>query len=170
MNLSQGKNDNGSGSQLQQIMTLLEEIPFFNGFPVQSLKLVSYLCETGDYDDGDILVEAGDDPGLAIYVISGEVHLYPGNEGRRSGSYSEGAFFGGLSLLGSLPSLFTIKAVGKTKILLFERDRFATVLEQFPELHTVLFANLLKELRNWDQSLIEAGEGEKVPAVGVTLL
>ena len=157
-------------SQLVRIMAMLEKIPLFDNFPAQSLKLISYLCETGDFEDGDILLEAGDDPGLAMYVISGKVSLQPLKEARRVTTYAEGSFLGGLSLLGSLPSLFTLQAAGRTRILLFERDRFSTVLEQYPEVYAVLLANLLKQLRSWDQSLIDAEGDESVPEVGVTLL
>lgn len=45
---------NGSGPlpELQQNLALLKEVPFFEGFPSEVLKLLAYLAVRGDYEEG----------------------------------------------------------------------------------------------------------------------
>lgn len=171
MSLSQA-NGNGLVPELTRNVDILKEVPFFEGFPPEVMKLLAYLAVRGDYDEGDVLVERGDDPGLAFAVVEGELAVYrEGKSGEEClRSYGEGAFLGGFSLLGSMPSLFTIKAVRPTRLLIIEREQFAKVAEQHKELAPLLRKVVLKQLRRWEQANIEEMESCCLTKVGVTLL
>lgn len=171
MSLSQG---NGSRPlpELQQNLEILKEVPFFEGFPQEVLKLLAYLAVRGDYEEGDVLIEKGDDPGMAFSVVSGAVTVYrTGKNGEEPlRSYPAGEFVGCFSLLGPMPSLFTIKTESGTRLLIINREQFSRVMEQHRELAPLLRRAILKQLRRWEQANIEELDSCCLRKVGVTLL
>lgn len=171
MSSFQEKGDN-QVPELKQNIMILRDIPFFEGFPTEVLKLLAYLCVRGDYEDGDILFERGDDEGLAFYILSGEMALYRDKDGREEQlrSYQPGEFIGGFSLVGPMPALFTLKAKGKTQLLILTRDQFGKVLEQHLELRPVIKKAMLSQLRRWEKMNIEELDSCCLRKVGVTLL
>lgn len=169
---SSQENGNGPVPELTRNSEILKEVPFFEGFPPDVMKLLAYLAVRGDYDEGDVLIERGDDPGMAFAVIEGEVAVFRSSQSgeEQLRSYSEGSFLGGLSLLGSMPSLFTIKAIKPTKLLVIDREHFSTVAEQHKELAPLVRKIVLKQIRRWEQANIEEIESCCLSKVGVTLL
>ncbi len=171
MSLSQ-ENDKRQIPELQRNMEILKEISFFEGFPTEVLKLLAYLCERGEYEEGDILFEKGDDPGIAYYILSGSTMLYrDGSEGEEKlRGYSAGEFICGFSLLGPMPALFTLRAETRLEMLSLTREQFSKVLEQYVELNSLLRKGMLKQLRRWEQVNIEGLDTCCLQKVGVTLL
>lgn len=171
MSLSQG---NGSRPipELQQNLEILRDVPFFEGFPQEVLKLLAYLAVRGDYEEGEILFEKGDDPGIAFAVVSGAVAAYRlGREGEEQlRRYAAGEFLGCFSLLGPMVALFTVKAVTGTRLLILNRDQFSKVMEQHRELGPLLRKSILKQLRRWEQANLEGLDSCCLQKVGVTLL
>ncbi len=171
MSLSQA-DGKGQVTELQQNIEILKEVPFFEGFPTEVLKLLAYLCVRGDYEKGDALFEKGDDAGLACYIMSGSVALYrDGKNGEEKlRIYPVGEFVGGFSLLGPMPALFTLRAEEKTCLLILMRDQFSKVMEQHAELNPLLRKAMLKQLRRWEKYNIEGLDSCCLQKVGVTLL
>lgn len=171
MSLSQ-ENGNGPVPELQQNLAILKEVPFFEGFPPDVLKLLAYLSIRGDYEEGDVLFERGDDPGVAFSIVSGEVAVYrQGRSGEeRLRSYAKGEFLGSFSLLGPMPCLFTMKAETATRLLVINREQFTKVVEQHKELAPLLRKAVLKQLRRWEQANLDELELCCLQKVGVTLL
>lgn len=171
MSLSQA---NGSRPvpELQQNLMILRDVAFFEGFPQEVLKLLAYLAVRGDYEEGDILFEKGDDPGMAFAVVSGTVAAYrQGENGEEQlRGYTEGEFLGTFSLLGPMPALFTVKAETRTRLLILNREQFSKVLEQHRELGPLLRKSILKQLRRWEQANLEGLDSCCLRKVGVTLL
>jgi len=165
---------NGSSPvpELQQNIDILKEVPFFEGFPQEVLKLLAYLAVRGDYEEGDVIFERGDDPGIAFAVVSGELAVY--RDGQRGEEklrgYGEGDFLGSFTLIGSMPSLFTVKATKSTRLLLITRDQFNKIMDQHKELNPLLRKAILKELRRWEQTNIDELDSCCLRKVGVTLL
>lgn len=155
---------------LQENLEILETIPFFNGFPSQALVLVSLLLERGVYAAGDLVVEEGEDNGQALYLLSGSLAVLAGTGEEPLFTVGAGQFVGGLSLLGPLPSLFALKAVQKTEVLLLSREQFQTVLEQYPHLFVKLLPKMLHLIRSWERAHLVARDGEPQSYFGVTLL
>lgn len=166
------ENDSQQVPELQQNLEILKEIPFFEGFPTEVLKLLAYLCVRGDYEEGDNLFERGDDPGVACFIISGIAGLYrDGEKGREKlRDYQQGHFLGGFSLLGPMPSLFTLRAESKVRVLILTRDQFSKVMEKHLELNPLINKAMLKQLQRWEQANIEELDSCCLRKVGVTLL
>lgn len=171
MSLSQ-ENGNGLATGLARNLAILEEVPFFEGFPSEVLKLLAYLSVQGEYEEGDLLFEEGDDPGIAFAVVRGELAVFRrtlrGEEHLRS--YGEGEFLGAFSLMGPMPSLFTVRAAKRTLLLIIDREQFAKVLDQHRDLGPVLRKAVLKQLRRWEQANVDELESCCLKKVGVTLL
>jgi len=171
MSLSRG-NDNGPIPELQRNLEILKEVPFFEGFPLEVLKLLAYLAVRGDYEEGDVIFEYGDDPGIAFFVVAGGLAVLRVNMGREEQlrSYQSGEFIGSFSLLGPMPSLFTVKAECATRLLIISREQFSKVMDQHKELAPLLRKAILKQLRRWEQANIEELDSCCLRKVGVTLL
>jgi len=166
--------ENGSRpvTELQHNMEILKDVPFFEGFPPEVMKLLAYLAIRGDYEEEDVLFEKGDDPGFAFAVVKGEVAVFrEGSKGEeRLRNYGEGEFLGSFSLLGPMPSLFTMKAVTTTRLLIINREQFSKVMDQHRELAPLLRKAVLKQLIRWEQANIDELESCCLQKVGVTLL
>jgi len=171
MSLSQ-ENDNRPITELQRNLQILKEVPFFEGFPPEVLKLLAYLAVRGDYEEEDVLFECGDDPGIAFFVVAGGLAVFRESKGReeRLRNYQPGEFIGSFSLLGPMPSLFTVKAECATRLLIISREQFSKVMDQHRELAPLLRKAILKQLRRWEQSNIEELDSCCLRKVGVTLL
>lgn len=172
MSLSQGSANQKVVPELQRNIEILREVPFFEGFPQEVLKLLAYLSVRGDYEAGDIIFENGDDPGMAFSIVSGSAAVYRSGQNGETvlRKYTEGAFLGCFSLIGPMPSLFTLKAESALRLLIINRENFSTVMEQHSELGPLLKKSLLKELRRWEQANIEDLGDCCLQKVGVTLL
>lgn len=164
--------DNRQIPELQRNMEILKEVSFFEGFPVEVLKLLAYLCVRGEYEEGDIIFEKGDDPGMAYYILSGSTVLVrDGSQGEEKlRSYAAGEFIGGFSLLGPMPALFTLRAETQLSAIILTREQFTKVLEQHVELNPLLRKAMLKQLRRWEKLNIEELDTCCLQKVGVTLL
>lgn len=122
---------------------------------------------------GDVLLEPGDDPGLAYAVVSGELAVYrQGKNGKdeRLRSYHAGEFIGSFSLFGPMPALFALKVVSPARLLIINREQFSKVMDQHRELAPLLRKAVLKQLRRWEQANIEELDSCCLRKVGVTLL
>lgn len=172
--MSSSQVDGKQPSELQQNLEIIQQIALFEGLPASVLKLLAYLAVRADYQQGDVLVEKGDDLGMAIYIVSGKLDLYRQKDNLQDykplREYDEGQFLGGFSLLGALPSLFTIKAQTKCCLLLLQRKVFSKVLAQYPELHIILQQTILQQLHRWEEYTIDELESCCLQRVGVTLL
>ena len=159
-------------SEMQRNLEIVREIEFFEGFPPEVVKLIAYLFEQGRYRAGDVLIERGDDPGMAFYIISGAlgVYLEVDKQERLLRSYGEKEFIGAFSLVGSMPSLFTLKVEEPSTLLILNRDQFLTIRERHPQLAPLLRKAMLKQLRLWEQRNLENLDLCCLQKVGVTLL
>lgn len=159
-------------SELQRNLKIVKDIHYFEGFPPEVVKLIAYLFEQGRYQAGDVLVERGDDPGIAFYILQGSVGVYYEVEGQEKllRSYGEKEFLGAFSLVGSMPSLFTLKVEAPSLLLILTRDQFLAIREKYPKLAPLLRKAMLKQLRMWEQRNLEELDLCCLQKVGVTLL
>ena len=80
---------------------------------------------------------------------------------------------GGLTLLGEMRRLFSLKATEDTTCLILGREKFAKVLEQFQEVMPRIFKALVMGIDNWEERFL-TDRTEKcrdcVDQLGVSLL
>ncbi len=166
MNLSAAETSAGAGCEFQENLEILRQIDFFAGLPIETLKVFAYLCGRETYQPGDCLFSQGEDDGQALYLLSGQAMLTHAvhNAEVDIRGFSTGAFLGSLALLGSMPRLFSLKAVDTVECLVLTREKFSKSIEQFPDLVPRLFNSIVVGIHRWEKRLVE-----EMAARGVSL-
>jgi len=159
--------------QMQQNIELLKEISFFSALPVKVLKLIAFVAVRGSFSPGDLLYEEGDDPNRAYLVLNGSLTLTTrGTDGKKTviKRFSEGDFFGSLSLFGFMPALFNLVTETKTTVLTIDRTQFSKILTQFPEIQALALKAIFKEIHRWERTNISEASPCCSTRIGVTAL
>ena len=121
----------------------------------------------------DHLYEKGDDTDRAYLVLSGSLTLTTkGNDEEKTvvQRFTEGDFFGSLSLFGSMPALFNLTTETKTTVLTIDRKQFSKILVQFPEIQTLSMRAVLKEIHRWERTNISEAAPSCSTRMGITAL
>lgn len=161
--------NNDQVPEMQRNLELLQELPFFSSFPIQALKLLALTAERVLFKEDEIIFEAGDDHGRAYLLFSGQLTLLIQDDKEELvRHYHEGDFTGTLSLLSPLPALFTLKAAGQTKVLSIDREHFAKIIEQFPEVARLTLIALAKEIHQWERKNLNKAESCCLTLAGVS--
>jgi CRP-like cAMP-binding protein len=161
--------------ELNQNLELLRQTYLFSGIPLEALKVFAYLCSRERFKEGEYLLRQGEDDGQAFYIVSGRV-LLEREEGsliREIRHCGEGEFIGGLSLMGSMQRLFSVKAVSETHCLILAREKFARTLSQFHDLMPSLLKALVNGIDGWEKSFLSSRmdhRDECLQHLGVSLL
>jgi len=160
-----------SGTEFQENMEILREVPVLSGIGFEPLKVLAYLATREKLKAGEVLVEGGDVNCPACYVISGGFTAHHGGDGDQGlvASFGPGGFFGSLGVIGREPGLFTLRASEDTVFLTITREKFAKTLEQFPEAAIRILANLAEGVVRSERKFVEAMPTGAKP-IGVSLL
>lgn len=158
MNSSTADNKPDAGCEFQENLEILRQIDFFAGLPIETLKVFAYLCARETYSAGDYLFTQSDDDGQAFYLITGRATLTHAADNVETEilNFASGEFLGSLTLLGSMPRLFSLKAVEPVECLVLTREKFAKAIEQFPELMPRLLKSVVLAIRNWEKRSLRA--------------
>ena len=159
--------------EMQQNIELLKEIPFFSALPVKVLKLIAFVAVRGSCSSGDLLYEEGDGPNRAYLVLNGSlVLIIRGTYGEKTviQRFTEGDFFGSLSLFGFMPALFDLVAETKTTVLTIDRTQFSKILTQFPEIQAITLKAIFKKIHRWERTNISEAAPCCSKRIGVTAL
>ena len=156
MNSNSGKNETYRSCEFQENLDILRQINFFSQFPLEALKVIAYLCTREMFKKGDYLFHQNEDDGLAFYIISGNAGLFHNNKDGEHliRNYHKGEFVGGLTLLGSLHRLFSLQSITDLTCLMLTREKFAKVLEQFPDLMPKVLKVVVDIVRAWEESFL----------------
>ncbi|MBW2066507.1 MAG: cyclic nucleotide-binding domain-containing protein [Deltaproteobacteria bacterium] len=156
MNSSQGKEGSSERSELQNNLELLRQVYFFSGLPLETLKVLAYLCTRELFRKGEFLFHQDDNDGQAFYIISGKAGLLCKDEKGEFmvREYGPGDFLGGMVLLGNIRRLFSLKALEDMSCLILTRDNFAVTLERFPELMRKIIRSVVKAIEEREQKFL----------------
>jgi len=157
MNSNSGKNETCQSCEFQENLDILRQINFFSHLPLETLKVVAYLCAREKYKKGDFLFHQNEDDGLAFYIISGKAGLFHQDKDGEHliRNYHEGEFVGGLTLLGNLHRLFSLQSITDLTCLILTREKFAKVLEQFPDLMPKVLKVVVDIVRVWEERFLD---------------
>jgi len=154
MNSSQEKDNVCFICEFQENLATLREIDFFSELPLDLLKIIAYLCVREKYREGEFLLNKGEDDGQAFYIISGRAGLLHDNDTDKSlviNEYGPGRFIGGLSLIGKMRRLFSLKALEDTVCLVLTREKFSKAIAQFPDITPKLLQAVITRILNWEE-------------------
>lgn len=155
MSLS-GRNDSNPASELEQNLEFLRQTYFFSGIPLEALKVFAYLCTREKFKKDEYLFQQGEDDAQAFYIIEGKAVLereYNG-ETKKIRNFTSGEFMGGLTLLGEMHRLFSLKAAEDTTCLILNREKFTKVLEQFQEVMPKILKTIVAGIDSWEDRFI----------------
>ena len=155
MSLS-GKNESAQSGEFQENLDMLRQIDFLSAFPLESLKVFAYLSSREVYKAGDTMFVQDEDDGQAFYIISGQTEVSRQEEGSELifHQYTVGDFIGGLSLLGKMPRLFTMKAVTDTTCLVMQRDKFDKAFQRFADAIPRIFQAVVTNVARWEHRFL----------------
>lgn len=132
----------------------LSRVPLFQGLEPSKLRLLAFISDRMEFQDGETLCQQGDIGDSAFVVLSGEVAVHvDDNEVARVEQY---AIIGEIAILCDVPRTATLVSVGTTHILAIYKDDFLKLLEEFPkvsfEIMRVLALRLEKTTRELAQN------------------
>lgn len=162
MNSSPEKNEGHQTSEFQENLELLRNIYFFAGLPLESLKVLAYICTRETFRVGEYLFQQDDDDGQAFYILSGKAGLEHKDESgdHMIREYEAEEFLGGLVLLGNMQRRFSLKALTDVGCLILTRDKFLMLMEQFPELMPKIIKSVVEKINSWEgRFLASSAEG-----------
>lgn len=160
-------------SEYQDTLQTLMEIPFFAGLPLEALKLIAYFCRRETFKPGEFLFREDDVDANAYYIISGTGTLLLEQASAPLQTVSAGRFIGGLSLLGDVKRLFSLRAEQQLVCIVLTREKFRKTLDQFPTIIHKIMENAVVGVYQWETRCLRrhagSGAGGEM-AVGVSLL
>ncbi len=172
---SSERNDANPSSELEENLEILRQTYFFSGLPLETLKIFAYLCTREKFKKNEYIFKQHEDDGRAFYLISGKASLERKDNGnaREIRDCKSGEFIGGLTLLGEIRRLFSLKATEDTICLVLEREKFGKALQQFPDIMPRIFKAVAKNIDSWEQRFLSGrGDmcGECMVNLGVSLI
>lgn len=150
------KNESFASCEFQENLDILRQIDFFSGLSMESLKVLAYVCLRENYKPGDFLFRQGDDDGQALYVLSGLAELIHEDDAGTDviREFRNGDFLGGLALVGQTPRLFSLRAKENLTCLIIEREKFLSVMQQFPEQLAKVVRALVEGIMGWEERFL----------------
>lgn len=174
MSLSE-RNEANPSSELEENLEILRQTYFFSGLPLETLKIFAYLCTREKFKESEYIFKQHEDDGRAFYIIDGKACLQreDNDNAKDIRDCSAGEFIGGLTLLGELRRLFSLRATEDTTCLVMEREKFSKALQQFPDIMPRIFKAVAKNIDSWEERFLTGrGDmcGECMVNLGVSLI
>ncbi len=174
MSLSE-RNETNPSSELEENLEILRQTYFFSGLPLETLKIFAYLCTREKFKADEYIIRQHEDDGRAFYIISGKAILEreDNSSAKEIRDCKAGEFIGGLTLLGEVRRLFSIRAVEDTICLVLEREKFSKALQQFPNIMPRIFKAVAKSIDSWEERFLTGRAdmcGECMVNLGVSLI
>jgi CRP-like cAMP-binding protein len=121
-------------------LELLRHVPLFAGCTKKELGEISMLADELSFPDGTTLITEGKQGHEFFLLIDGEVEVRM--KGRKVKSLANGAFFGEMALVSSLPRNATVTAVSPVRVLVVHEQAFRRLLRDSPSIQLKVMQTL----------------------------
>jgi ABC-type methionine transport system ATPase subunit len=154
-------NDEPRKVGLNEIATLLMNIPLFKDIDRSKLKLLAFTSERLQFDKNQEVFHQGDPGDHAYVIVDGEVDVVLESAAGEStvATLGRNEFFGEMALLSKIPRTTTIRAKTSVVLLRFSQDVFLRMVEENSEIARgmmrVLAERLAATLRDYGQLMKE---------------
>ncbi|MFT5085576.1 MAG: CRP/FNR family cyclic AMP-dependent transcriptional regulator [Lentisphaeria bacterium] len=138
--------------------TMLENVHLFAKVPKTALAELEKICVVRKYPKNNILFLEGDDSHHIYIIRKGKVSVSRTVEDGRQvvlNYMAEGEYFGELSLLDGKPRSATISTVTACEFIAISRSSFIQLMQNTPELSTVLIEALTARVRELTESVTD---------------
>lgn len=134
---------------LEQDVSLLGSLSFFEGFKREQLRLLAFGAESRRYEDGDCIHEKGTPCAAADILVSGEIVLTVESAAgrRRAIKVYPGDMLGEIGLLAPATWPSTAIAIGSVEILRIGRPLFRRILKEYPEVGQTIKEQMVERLK-----------------------
>jgi Cyclic nucleotide-binding domain/Major Facilitator Superfamily len=130
-------------------LTFLHSVPLFAKASLDDLIVIDRTISCETYVRGEEIVTEGDTGDRLCIVYRGEVAVrkrMPDGE-RELARLGSGDFFGEMSLFDDEPRSATVAAIDEVEVLVLNRDRFHSLVQQRPAILMEMCATLVQRLR-----------------------
>lgn len=142
-------------SEYQSNLEMLMQIPLFTGLPLESLKVLAYLCTRETFKAGEVIFHQHEVDPNAYFFIEGTARLVLENgEEELVTEFGESDFIGGLTMFYEMKRLFALKAHTKVTCLMLSKEKFQKTLERFPEIAAKVFEGIAKGIYQWEYRVV----------------
>lgn len=132
-------------------LQLLGGVPLLAALSATDREVLANALTRRHYRRGDVIFQR-EDPGQSLFIIEhGTVCAYvPGAQGTdlTLAVFTDGDFFGDMSLLDGMPRSASVAATTDTTTLILERSDFINLLRSRPDAAMAVLATVAKRLRN----------------------
>lgn len=146
---------------LNEIASLLMNIPLFKDIDRSKLKLLAFTSERVQFDENQEVFHQGDSGDHAYVIVEGEVDVVLESAGGEStvATLGRNEVFGEMALLSNIPRTTTIRAKTPLVLLSFSQDVFLRMVEENSEISRammrVLAERLASTLRDYGEVMAE---------------
>jgi CRP-like cAMP-binding protein len=146
---------------LNEIATLLMDIPLFEDIDRSKLKLLAFTSERLHFDENQEVFHQGDRGSHAYVIVEGEadVVLESTADSTTVATLGRNEIFGEMALLSKMPRTTTIRAKTPLVLLSFSQDVFLRMVEENSEIASammrVLAERLAATLREYGEIMAE---------------
>jgi len=129
---------------LQQEFEVLRRVPFFAEIEPAKLKLLAFMSERANFDDGKVLFRQGDPGDAAYLIIDGEVDIVlEGPAGPVTvATLGANEIVGEMAILVNAPRNATVRAKGRLVALRIAKDPFMRMVREFPNMAVSIMQEL----------------------------
>jgi CRP-like cAMP-binding protein len=121
-------------------LEMLRQVPLFAGCTKKELGEISTLADELSLPAGTKLIEEGRQGHEFFLLVDGEVDVRM--KGRKVKSLTNGAFFGEMALVSSLPRNATVTALSPVRVLVVHEQAFRRLLRESPEIQLKVLQTL----------------------------
>jgi CRP/FNR family transcriptional regulator len=133
----------------------LREVPLFSELSPEELKQVASIAGEHIFKDGETFVKEGELGDEMFIIVSGNVHVYKGDEYREIALRGPGEFVGEMSILTQEPRMASLVAEGDVFALCLEQSNFEQMLLEKPEIGLSVMRALIQRLKDTRASQAE---------------
>lgn len=134
----------------------LRKVLLFDGCSDEELRRVAHLADEVAVPAGYVLVYEGDWGGEVFVVAEGEARVTAG--GRTLAVLGASAVIGELAVLNPAPRTATVTAATPMRFLVFERDAFEALFEQFPLIARRAMSEVAQRVQATTEGLLHLDE------------
>lgn len=115
----------------------LRNTPLFQNLRPEELKIISLATENFIYEQGEVIVNKGDEGDEAYIIYSGEVEVFSPQENGKAvilNKLGEGEMFGELALFGEGFRSASVKANKETLVGVISKEKLYEIIREFPDI------------------------------------
>jgi len=143
---------------LHEEVNLLRQVPLFAKIDPARLKLLAFTSDRLVFAKGDVLFKQGEAGDAAYLLLSGSAEVSIDTPAGQFvlATIDEHEIVGEIAILCDVPRTATVSAASEVIALRISKDRFFTLIDEFPEMAVEMLRELARRLEMTTMRLREA--------------